>query len=316
MCGFLKLMVRFKLVVYSKPVDAHQYLNFRSCHPPHVKRGIPYSQALRLKRICSNENQLRERLGDLKGFLVKRGYKEDFVENQFSRTNNLRRVDLLERKKRAEVGNKNSFVIDYHPALQDLYGIFKELQQIVGWSGSFLSIMPDLPRICFRRAKNLKDHLVRSKLPNELDEVGGMFRCGNKRCKVCQNVIEGSKFKSFVEDRIFHINHHFDCNSEGVIYLVDCRKCGKQYVGCTITSFRTRFNNHKSSLNRYGEGKRNICGQQLYAHFYGEGHLGLKDFMVRVIDTTNVNDPTKREGFWIEKINCYAPLGLNERKEC
>lgn len=182
--------------MFSKPTDAHQYLNFRSCHPPHVRKGIPYSQALRLKRICSNENQLRERLEDLKGFLVKRGYRGDFVENQFSRMKNIKRVDLLERKQRSEVGNKNTFVIDYHPGLQDLHGIFMELQQIVGWSDSFLKIMPDLPMICFRRAKNLKDHLVRSKLPKEQDEIGGMFKCGNKRCKVCQNVIEGSTFKS------------------------------------------------------------------------------------------------------------------------
>jgi hypothetical protein len=30
----------FSTDVYSKPTDAHQYLNFKSCHPPHVKRGI------------------------------------------------------------------------------------------------------------------------------------------------------------------------------------------------------------------------------------------------------------------------------------
>ena len=26
--------------VYSKPTDAHQYLNFKSCHPPHVRPGL------------------------------------------------------------------------------------------------------------------------------------------------------------------------------------------------------------------------------------------------------------------------------------
>ena len=35
--------------MYHKPTDAHQYLSFISCHPSHVKKGIPYGQALRLK---------------------------------------------------------------------------------------------------------------------------------------------------------------------------------------------------------------------------------------------------------------------------
>ena len=86
-------------------------------------------------------------------------------------------------------------------------------------------------------------------------------------------------------------------------------------MGNTITAFRLRFNNHKSSLNRYGRGQRNIAGQHLYAHFYSEGHLGLRDFMVQVIDCTNVNNPTERESFWIEKLNCYVPHGLNLREE-
>ena len=46
-----------------------------------------------------------------------------------------------------------------------------------------------------------------------------------------------------------------------------------------------------------------------------EGHLGLRDFMVQVIDCTNVNNPTERESFWIEKLNCYVPHGLNLREE-
>ena len=49
--------------------------------------------------------------------------------------------------------------------------------------------------------------------------------------------------------RSFRINHRFDCDSEGVVYLISCKSCGLQYVGNTITAFRLRFNNHNSSLN-------------------------------------------------------------------
>ena len=100
-----------------------------------------------------------------------------------------------------------------------------------------------------------------------------LFKCGKKKCKICDNVVTGDEFKSYVEGRSFPINHRFDCDSEGVVYLISCKSCGLQYVENTITAFRLRFNNHKNSLNRYGRGQRNIAGQHLYVHFFGEGHL-------------------------------------------
>ena len=37
---------------HCKLTDTHQYLQWSSCHPRHCKTSIPYSQALRLCRIC------------------------------------------------------------------------------------------------------------------------------------------------------------------------------------------------------------------------------------------------------------------------
>ena len=47
-----------------------------------------------------------------------------------------------------------------------------------------------------------------------------------------------------------------------------CKECAKIFLGRTITSFRKRFNNHKSSLNRFGKGVRGIAGEHLYALFF------------------------------------------------
>ena len=47
--------------VYSKPTDTHQYLDNRLCHPRHVKPGISYGQALRMRRICDSDKIFEER---------------------------------------------------------------------------------------------------------------------------------------------------------------------------------------------------------------------------------------------------------------
>ena len=84
-----------------------------------------------------------------------------------------------------------------------------------------------------------------------------------------------------------------------MIHLLTCKRCSKIYVGSTVTSFQKRFNNHKSSLKRFGKGQRGIVGEHLYAHFYEEGHKGIEDIQVKIIDCTDVND-----------LN-FIPKGLN-----
>ena len=42
--------------VYYKPTDSHSYLLYSSSHPSHVKNSIPYSQLLRLRRLCSEDS--------------------------------------------------------------------------------------------------------------------------------------------------------------------------------------------------------------------------------------------------------------------
>ena len=59
-------------------------------------------------------------------------------------------------------------------------------------------------------------------------------------------------------------------------------------MASTNTSFRARFSNHKSSLNSYGKGQKGTCGEHLYAHFWEEGHRGLDNVVVQIIDDTDV----------------------------
>ena len=111
--------------IYNKPTDKHQYLSPQSCHPKHCTKSIPYSQALRIKRICSNEQTTKKRLGELKCHLKKRGYNNASINHCFNKASDIDRKDLIQYKEK-NANNRVPFVITYHPALSNLSNIVRE----------------------------------------------------------------------------------------------------------------------------------------------------------------------------------------------
>ena len=81
--------------LYVKPTDTHQYLAANSCHPRHCKTAIPFSQALRMRRICSSDEDFLKRTSELKTHLAHRGYVPSFVQEQINRALYIRRSDAL-----------------------------------------------------------------------------------------------------------------------------------------------------------------------------------------------------------------------------
>ena len=65
--------------LYTKPTDKHQHLLYSSYHPLHAKKAIPFSLALHLRRICSTDETFNLRAAQLTTYLLKRGYKRNFV---------------------------------------------------------------------------------------------------------------------------------------------------------------------------------------------------------------------------------------------
>ena len=57
-----------------------------------------------------------------------------------------------------------------------------------------------------------------------------------------------------------------------------------------------------------------MASEHFYPHFFEEGHRGIEDILVTsIINKTNVNEPTQREGFWAYKLNSFVPRSLNQR---
>ena len=57
----------------SKPTDLPAYIHNKSYHPKSQLRNIPYGQALRVKRICTENDDLKEALNQLKTSFSNKG---------------------------------------------------------------------------------------------------------------------------------------------------------------------------------------------------------------------------------------------------
>ena len=66
--------------LYVKPIVRHQYLQSSLCHSYHCKKGISYSQTLKLICICSETNSFDKHYNDLERFLLQRGYSSLWKE--------------------------------------------------------------------------------------------------------------------------------------------------------------------------------------------------------------------------------------------
>jgi hypothetical protein len=62
--------------LYTKPTDTHSYLRYDSAHHPSCKKTLPYSQFLRLRRICNNDQLFEQHANEMHTHFVNQGYPE------------------------------------------------------------------------------------------------------------------------------------------------------------------------------------------------------------------------------------------------
>ena len=138
-----------KTDLFNKPTDKHQFLDPTSCHPYHCKKGIPYSQALRLNSICSDNNTFDRRCNNLEKWLMERGYNEKMIKKQILSAREHSRNDLLEKVKQQMSEEYLTFNITYYPAFQNVRSIMEELHTLLTPNKVNKKVFPDMPVVGF-----------------------------------------------------------------------------------------------------------------------------------------------------------------------
>ena len=203
--------------MFVKSTDTHQFLDPSSSHPYHCKKGIPYSQAPRLNRTCSDNESFDKRCNDLEGWLKEMGYNGKMIRKQIFRAREHSINDLMEREKTKTFEPKLTFNITYYPVFRNIRNILQEFHLLLGPDKEHKKVFPDIPVVGFRNCKSLKDYLVRVALPKKT-KTGRCEPCGKKSCLVFNSVRTTTAFTTGACGEVFKIQSGpLNCNSEKVL---------------------------------------------------------------------------------------------------
>ena len=135
-----------------------------------------------------------------------------------------------------------------------------------------------------------------------------MQKCG-KSCETCPYVNEIKVVKSNYNNYSVQINGVFNCNTPNVIYMLECSKCGEQYIGETLAELRQRFLQHRGYVRN--KDCKKVTGQ----HFNLPGHK-ISDMKICVLEKLRNNDPfyrKVRESMYIQNFGATTSL-MNKRR--
>lgn len=294
---------RLSTTLFKKPTDRHQYLHFHSSHLKHWKTSIPYSQALRFKRVCTHESDYHQNCTSLRESLVKQNYPVRLVEDAFKKADLVERKTLLKAPKKTATSRLTNLVLTHSASAPRVNCILQKHHNILLQSQRLRTIFPIPPKVIYRRSKNLHDLVTSSKVTKP--QYSGCHPCNKSRCKICAHMTTSLSAQSTASGFSLKIKGNFCCYTSNVIYLLECSVCGMQYIGQTETSFRLRFNNHKAHAI-------SLPNLPLSKHVALPGHSFSK-IKATILESgfSSHRDREVRESYLIHKFSTIA-FGLNE----
>ena len=170
---FLDLLItidqnKLETSVYSKPTDAHLYLNADSCHPKSQIRGIAKGVALRLRRICSKDEDFKTKSDEYTSYLINCGHDKEHVLEKFNEVSNLRRDEAHTRRINS-VGNHCVPSVKYNPRGPNIRQIIKKHRSIIENDERAKEILPtNFIRVSYKRNANYGHWRHRTHIRKEL----------------------------------------------------------------------------------------------------------------------------------------------------
>ena len=302
--------------LYVKPTDTNSYLNYNSAHPPNCKNSLPYSQFLRIKRICTKDSDYLKNIEKKTNEFKAKNYPMEILDAALTKVEKLKRQELIQKKNKVsedqnKVKNETYLTCTFLLLPKSTENCKKEL-------GHFSPISHNKR---YKRPKNLHDVLIRAKTDYHLENqktndkksqkcCENKNKCKKHNCKYCTKLDKTGNIKT--TDNILNCKKDITCNSSNVIYCIECKRCNLKYVGQTKRRIKDRIREHFYSINH----KK---GSDIAYHFNQKDHSGIHDIKIYIVDFIFKHPDSKRAGIlrnkiefnWIHRLHSSAPTGMN-----
>ena len=314
---------QLQTTLFTKPTDTHNYLHYKSAHPRHLKNSLPYSQALRLRRICTKDDELHSNCKQMEEHFLRRGYHKENLQDQIRKAI-LTPRDTTLKKVTKERSKRIPLVTMFNSTLPQIGKILRERWDILNIKPKLKKLFSEPPIIAFRRCKNLREIIGSNTIINNKVLRKGTNKntakycspCNTKRSLCCNHIIKTNSFTSVSTHKTYKIFHESDCRSTNVIYLLECIRCKKQYVGKSEWPFNYRLNNYRSRIKSTQYDKL----LPVEKHFKEQNHVFERDarfIIIEKIEKENVQNMTNlletHEDNWIKRLQILFPKGLNNK---
>ena len=169
------------------------------------------------------------------------------------------------------------------------------------------------PVVAYRRSKNIRDMLVRAKMPptrkTSSRKKVGFKNCGTM-CALCPFASTSDQHTNTKTGQSWKIHSVLNCKSKNVVYKISCIKCQFVYIGETQRRLQDRAAEHRGYV------RRKVLQHPVGEHFNSRGH-NIADMRFVAIEQVRPLDDTlircQRERLWI---NTYDSIdsGANRRR--
>ena len=199
---------------------------------------------------------------------------------------------------------KHFFLVMYDPRFPSLTKIVNKHYRTMVQDPHLKEVFSERFIIAYRRPKNIRQRLIRSKVPpppltRPKRQLKGMKKC--KGCVTCPFVTTGKTVKATATNYRVDINAAVDCTTNNVIYCIECMKpnCRLQYIGQTSEPLKTRFNQHRGYV------RNEALSKATGLHFNGPSHQ-ISDMKVTIVEKVYNKCEffrKRRESYYIRKFN-------------
>ena len=305
--------------LYKKPTDTHLYLHHSSAHHAPSKTKGPYGHFLRLRRICTYDEDFQENAEKLIEYYKKRDYPEKTLRKHYKRASQYTQDQLLEVKTKSTI-NTPVMVTYYNPSNPDIKNIIHRNWNIISNSPDCGNLFKDKSVIGFRRLLNLREMLTNAAIQypptNTNTKVHKLTVCTRLgRCKYCPLINKINEVKCNFTHKSFQLKDlpkNITCEINNVIYLISCKTCGKHYMGETCRALRKRMYEHKVSVQKDGQSTPVSCQFKSDGHIHTDIKFTVLEWCTPKFDSSNTARRRRLELSWIFRLHSLAPIGINQ----